>query len=67
MLEKQYLKSKDIRKVTFYIAPELKAAKVALAGDFNKWSKVAAHGAMIGVADKYVPNPFISDYSIVEA
>ena len=36
MLEKQYLKSKDIHKVTFYIAPELKAAKVALAGDFNE-------------------------------
>lgn len=59
MLEKQCLKSKDICKVTFYAALELKAAKVALAGDFNEWSKAAAN--------EYVPNPFISDYSIVEA
>ena len=42
MLEKQCLKSKDICKVTFYAALELKAAKVALAGDFNEWSKSAA-------------------------
>jgi len=41
MLKKQYLKSKDICKVTFYTAPELEAEKVALVGDFNHWSESA--------------------------
>ena len=41
MLKKQYLKSKDICKVTFYTAPELEAEKVSLVGDFNQWSESA--------------------------
>ena len=41
MLKKQYLKSTDICKVTFYTAPELEAEKVALVGDFNEWSESA--------------------------
>lgn len=41
MLKKQYLKSKDVCKVTFYTAPELEAEKVMLAGDFNQWSESA--------------------------
>jgi len=41
MLKKQYLKSKDICKVTFYTPPELAAEKAALVGDFNEWSEKA--------------------------
>lgn len=41
MLKKQYLKSKDVCKVTFYTAPELEAEKVYLVGDFNEWSETA--------------------------
>ena len=41
MLKKQYLKSKDICKVTFYTAPALEAEKVSLVGEFNEWSETA--------------------------
>lgn len=41
MLKKQYLKSKDVCKVTFYSASELEAEKVALVGDFNHWDEGA--------------------------
>ena len=41
MLKKQYLKSKDICKVSFYTPPELAAEKAALVGDFNEWSEAA--------------------------
>lgn len=41
MLKKQYLKSKDICKVSFYTAPELHAEKASLVGDFNHWSESA--------------------------
>ncbi len=41
MLKKQYLKSKDVCKVTFYTAPELDAEQVTLVGDFNEWCEQA--------------------------
>lgn len=41
MLKKQYLKSKDVCKVTFYTAPELTAEEVYLVGDFNNWDEAA--------------------------
>lgn len=41
MLKKQYLKSKDVCKVTFYTAPELEAEEVYLVGDFNDWNEEA--------------------------
>ncbi len=41
MLKKQYLKSRDICKVTFYTAPEVTAEKVALVGEFNQWNESA--------------------------
>ena len=41
MLKKQYLKSKDVCKVTFYTVPELAADSVILVGDFNQWSEFA--------------------------
>ena len=41
MLKKQYLKSRDICKVTFYTAPELVAEKVALVAEFNQWNESA--------------------------
>ena len=97
MLKKQYLKSKDICKVTFYTAPELEAEKVALVGDFNEWSETATpmralkDGRLKATielpsetrfqfrylingsewhndwqADRYVPNPFSGDNSVVE-
>lgn len=97
MLKKQYLKSKDICKVTFYTAPELEAEKIALVGDFNEWSETATPMKPLKdgrfkttvnlptdsrfefrylideiewhndwEADKYVPNPFSGDNSVVE-
>ena len=41
MLKKQYLKGKEVCKVTFYTAPELEAERVVLVGDFNEWSESA--------------------------
>ena len=38
MLEKKYLKTKKCWKVTFYLPQEIKAEKVAVAGEFNNWN-----------------------------
>ena len=38
MLKKQYLKSRNACKVTFYTSPELQAEKVVLVEEFNQWS-----------------------------
>ena len=37
MLKKQYLKSRNACKVTFYTPPELEAEKIVLVGEFNDW------------------------------
>lgn len=97
MIKKQYLKSKDVCKVTFYTAPELEAEEVYLVGDFNNWSEDATPMTALKdgrfkvtvaldkdseyqfrylindsewhndwAADKYVPNPFSGDNSVVE-
>lgn len=96
MLKKQYLKSKDICKVTFYTPEEITAEQVNLVGDFNDWDEAATpmdklkdgrFKAIIPLekaseyqfrylvngaewhndweADKYVPNPFSGDNSVV--
>jgi 1,4-alpha-glucan branching enzyme len=97
MIKKQYLKSKEVCKVTFYTAPELEAEEVYLVGDFNNWSEEATPMTALKdgrfkvtvaldkdneyqfrylindsewhndwAADKYVPNPFSGDNSVVE-
>lgn len=42
-LQKRYLKSRDVSKVTFRLPKDAapKAVKVALVGDFNDWSPTA--------------------------
>ncbi len=96
MLKKQYLKSKDICKVTFYTPAAIEAETVYLVGDFNDWDEEATpmdrlkdgrfkvtldlekdksyqfrylvNGAEWHndwEADKYVPNPFSGDNSVV--
>ncbi len=96
MLKKQYVKSKDVYKVTFYTPASLDAEQVFLVGDFNGWSETATpmealkDGRFKAVveleagrefqfrylvnsdewhndweADKYVPNPFSGDNSVV--
>jgi len=39
MLKKQFLKSKDVCKVTFYTPASIEAENVYLVGDFNEWSE----------------------------
>lgn len=41
MLKKQYLKSKDVCKVTFYTPQQIEAEQVYLVGDFNEWTEDA--------------------------
>jgi 1,4-alpha-glucan branching enzyme len=96
MLKKQYLKSKPICKVTFYLPAAVKAETVHLVGDFNNWDEHATpmkklkddrFTVMLELeagkeyqfrylvdqsewhndweADKYVPNPFSGDNSVV--
>ncbi|MEL6403287.1 MAG: isoamylase early set domain-containing protein [Chloroflexota bacterium] len=96
MLKKQYLKSKPVCKVTFYVPEEVEAEEVHLVGDFNEWSENATpmeqlkDGRFKAVldleqgreyqfrylvngsewhndwdADRYVPNPFLGDNSVV--
>ncbi len=96
MLKKQYLKSKPICKVTFYLPAAVKAETVHLVGDFNKWDEHSTpmkklkddrFTVMLELesgkefqfrylidqsewhndweADKYVPNPFSGDNSVV--
>lgn len=96
MLKKQYLKTNDICKVTFYTPAAIEAESICLVGDFNDWDEAAT--AMDKLkdgrfkvtlelekdkeyqfrylvngtewhndweADKYVPNPFSGDNSVV--
>lgn len=96
MLKKQYLKSKPICKVTFYLPAAVKAETVHLVGDFNNWDEHSTpmkklkddrFTVMLELesgheyqfrylvdqsewhndweADKYVPNPFSGDNSVV--
>ena len=96
MLKKQYLKSKPVCKVTFYVPDEVEAEEVHLVGDFNEWSESATpmeqlkdgrFKAVLNLekgreyqfrylvngsewhndwdADRYVPNPFLGDNSVV--
>lgn len=96
MLKKQYLKSRPICKVTFYLPAAVKAESVHLVGDFNDWDeqvtpmkplKDGRFAATLELepgkeyqfrylvnqtewhndweADKYVPNPFSGDNSVI--
>ena len=97
MLNKQYLKTKPVCKVTFTLPEQLKAENAYLVGDFNNWDEKATpmkrvkKNAQFTVtlelekgreyqfrylvngtdwhndwnADKYVPNPFSGDNSVV--
>lgn len=96
MLKKQYLKSKPVCKVTFYMPAEIEAESVFLVGDFNDWDEEATPMEKLKdgrfkvtlsldtdgeyqfrylvdkaewhndwEADKYVPNPFSGDNSVV--
>jgi len=96
MLKKQYLKSKPICKVTFYLPAAVKAETVHLVGDFNNWDEHSTPMKKLKddrftvvlelesgkefqfrylvdqsewhndwEADKYVPNPFSGDNSVV--
>lgn len=94
MISKQYVKSRDVMKVTFEVdfAPE--ADTVEVAGEFNNWQPQQMRRLKSGVhklaldlepgnsyqyryrvdgawkndwaADRYAPNGFGSDNSIVE-
>jgi 1,4-alpha-glucan branching enzyme len=96
MLKKQFLKTKNICKVTFTTSTEMKAETVHLVGDFNGWDESATEMSKLKdgrfnltlelekgkefqfrylvnrtewhndwEADKYVPNPFSGDNSVV--
>lgn len=39
MLKKQFLKSKQVCKVTFYTPSSIEAENVYLVGDFNEWDE----------------------------
>ena len=96
MLKKQFLKSKNVVKVTFYTGAELQAETVYLVGDFNDWDEQATPMEQLKdgrfkvtlelepekeyqfrylvngtewhndwEADKYVPNPYSGDNSVV--
>lgn len=96
MLKKQYLKSRSVCKVTFYLPAAVKAETVHLVGDFNQWDEQATPMTPLKdgrftvtlelekgrdyqfrylidqnewhndwEADKYVPNPFSGDNSVV--
>lgn len=96
MLKKQFLKTKPVCKVTFYVPEEVDAENVHLVGDFNEWDEDATpmellkDGRFKAVldlekgkeyqfrylvngsewhndwdADRYVPNPFLGDNSVV--
>lgn len=96
MLKKQYLKTKEVCKVTFYTPAAIEAETVYLVGDFNDWNEQttpmeALKDGRFKVtldliqgqeyqfrylvngtewhndweADRYVPNPFSGDNSVV--
>jgi 1,4-alpha-glucan branching enzyme len=41
VLKKQYTKSKDECKVTFYLGKEVRAESATLVGDFNDWNETS--------------------------
>jgi 1,4-alpha-glucan branching enzyme len=41
MLKKQYLKTKSVCKVTFYLPEAINGDEVFLVGDFNDWDETA--------------------------
>lgn len=97
MLNKQYLKTKPVCKVTFTLPEQIKAENAFIVGDFNNWDekstpmkRVKKNSQFTIVlelekgreyqfrylvngtdwhndwnADKYVPNPFSGDNSVV--
>lgn len=96
MLEKNYLKTKTVCKVTFSLPAAVQGENVFLVGDFNEWSETATpmkrqkDGSFTVTleldkgkeyqfrylvngsewhndwqADRYVPNPFSGDNSVV--
>jgi 1,4-alpha-glucan branching enzyme len=96
MLKKQYLKTKDVCKVTFSLPAAVQGEKVYLVGDFNEWDeqntpmKRQKDGSFTITlelnkgneyqfrylvngsewhndwqADRYVPNPYSGDNSVV--
>ncbi|HVU13482.1 MAG TPA: isoamylase early set domain-containing protein [Phototrophicaceae bacterium] len=96
MLKKQFLKTKDVCKVTFSLPEAVQGETVFLVGDFNHWDEAATpmkkqkNGSFTitldldkeheyqfrylvnshewhndWAADKYVPNPFGGDNSVV--
>jgi len=96
MLKKQFLKTKDVVKVTFSLPEAVQGESVFLVGDFNNWDEVATpmkrqkNGSFTVTldldksreyqfrylvnstewhndwqADKYVPNPYSGDNSVV--
>ncbi len=96
MLKKQFLKTKDVVKVTFSLPEAVQGESVFLVGDFNNWDETATimkrqkNGSFTITldldksreyqfrylvnstewhndweADKYVPNPYSGDNSVV--
>ena len=96
MLKKQFLKTKDLVKVTFSLPEAVQGETVFLVGDFNNWDESATvmkrqkNGSFTVTldldksreyqfrylvnstewhndweADKYVPNPYSGDNSVV--
>ncbi len=96
MLKKQFLKTKEVCKVTFSLPEAVQGETVFLVGDFNNWDKSATpmkrqkNGSFTTTlnldkgrdyqfrylvngtewhndweADKYVPNPYSGDNSVV--
>jgi 1,4-alpha-glucan branching enzyme len=96
MLKKQFLKTKDVVKVTFSLPEAVQGETVFLVGDFNNWDEAATamkrqkNGSFTVTleldksreyqfrylvnstewhndweADKYVPNPYSGDNSVV--
>jgi 1,4-alpha-glucan branching enzyme len=96
MLKKQFLKTKDVVKVTFSLPEAVQGETVYLVGDFNNWDESATamkrqkNGSFNVTldldkdreyqfrylvngtewhndweADKYVPNPYSGDNSVV--
>jgi 1,4-alpha-glucan branching enzyme len=96
MLKKQFLKTKDVVKVTFSLPEAVQGETVFLVGDFNNWDEAATamkrqkNGSFMVTldlekgreyqfrylvnssewhndweADKYVPNPYSGDNSVV--
>jgi 1,4-alpha-glucan branching enzyme len=96
MLDKNYLKTRNVCKVTFSLPAAVQGENVFLVGDFNEWSETATpmkrqkDGSFTVTleldkgkeyqfrylvngsewhndwqADRYVPNPFSGDNSVV--